>query len=79
MIAKHSVIIGTNRTSVSLESEFWKHIKRIAETRQCSVNDVVSDIDATRGDNNLSSACRLYVVRDLETDLARLRAGAPNG
>jgi predicted DNA-binding ribbon-helix-helix protein len=63
---KHSVSIAQHRTSISLEEPFWRHVKRLAVAQNRSLNDYISAIDKTRGANNLSSALRLEVLRDLE-------------
>lgn len=54
MIAGHS-------TSVSLEQPFWDELVRIADERDISLSDLISEIDEARG-TNLSSALRLFVL-----------------
>jgi predicted DNA-binding ribbon-helix-helix protein len=69
---KRSVVVAGHRTSISLEPAFWDELAAIAARRGISVNALVSEIDAARGDiANLSSAVRLCVLEDL-----RLRAAA---
>ncbi|MCB5177158.1 MULTISPECIES: ribbon-helix-helix domain-containing protein [Microvirga] len=65
-IAKRSVAIAGHRTSVSLEEPFWEALREIAERDSTSVQALIGRIDAERGEQNLSSAIRVYV-------LARLR------
>ncbi|GLS43891.1 ribbon-helix-helix domain-containing protein [Methylobacterium brachythecii] len=62
-LKKRSVMIAGHRTSVSLESAFWDVLREIAETRERSVQAMIGDIDAERGDQNLSSAIRVFVLR----------------
>jgi len=62
---KRSVVLNGHATSVSIEDEFWLHLKRIAATRKTSVQKLISEIDDT-GPENLSSALRLLVLADLE-------------
>lgn len=69
-IAKRSLSIAGHRTSVSLEAPFWEALGRIARERGLSVRALVAEIDATRGESNLSSALRVYVLRAAEARLA---------
>lgn len=66
MIRKRSVTIRGHRTSISLEAEFWEELHVIAERRGMSVAALVAEIDALRGNANLSSALRLHVLRALK-------------
>jgi len=50
---------------VSLEPEFWSALKRIAAARGQPVGQLVAEIDSTNS-GNLSSALRLFVLRDAE-------------
>lgn len=68
-IQKRSVIIASHRTSVSLEPEFWAALKEIAQRRDKSINELVTEIDGQRR-GNLSSALRVYVLTFLQGQLA---------
>lgn len=61
-IRKHSLVIAGHDTSVSLEDAFWRRLKRTAETRGITVAGLVADIDARRGEANLSSAIRVFLL-----------------
>ena len=61
-VVKHSLSISGHRTSISLEAAFWQSLKHIAETRNVSLAALVGEIDAGRGEANLSSAIRVYVL-----------------
>jgi predicted DNA-binding ribbon-helix-helix protein len=61
-IAKRSLVIAGHRTSVSLEDAFWRSLKAIAESRGRSLASLVAEIDAQRGEANLSSAIRVFVL-----------------
>jgi len=63
-LVKHSVSIAGHRTSVSLEQKFWDLIRTSARRQCVSINELLTEIDATR-DGNLSSAIRLYVLEEL--------------
>ncbi len=62
---KRSLTIKGHRTSISLESEFWDQLQKIIAARNISLAELVSEIDATRGERNLSSAIRVYVLATL--------------
>ncbi len=64
-VVKRSVSIAGHRTSVSLETPFWDELGRIARDRQVSVQALVAEIDAGRGESNLSSALRVHVLEVL--------------
>lgn len=68
-ILKRSVSIAGHRTSVSLEEPFWQALRDIADRESVSVQALIGRIDAERGEQNLSSAIRVFV-------LARLRSGS---
>ena len=59
---KRSLSIKGHRTSLSLEPEFWAALKTSAAEEQKSLAALVSDIDASRGERNLSSAIRVWVL-----------------
>lgn len=60
---KHSLLLGGHRTSVSLEPEFWRAFRDIANERGLGLNALASEIDVSRGaDTGLASAIRLYVL-----------------
>ncbi len=65
-LVKHSVVIAGHRTSVSLEPEFWEALQALAQRNGRSVNIEISTIDAGRGEQNLSSAIRLAILRDYQ-------------
>jgi predicted DNA-binding ribbon-helix-helix protein len=68
-IQKRSVIIAGHRTSVSLEPEFWAALKDIAQHRNVSINELVTEIDSQRR-GNLSSSLRVHVLTFLQGRLA---------
>ena len=62
-IVKRSVVIGGHKTSVSLEEPFWTDLKQIAHTQHVTLSVLVTQIDDTREQSNLSSAIRVFVLR----------------
>jgi predicted DNA-binding ribbon-helix-helix protein len=75
-VVKHSLVIAGHRTSISIEDAFWRRLSRIAAERGVSVNALAAVIDASRGDANLSSALRVFV---LEAESASCFEAAPDG
>lgn len=64
---KRSLTLAGHRTSVSLEEEFWRALRGIAEVRGLPVNALAAEIDAGRGpDTGLATAIRLFVLKDLQ-------------
>ena len=61
-VVKHSVVIAGHRTSVSLEDAFWRALKGIATKEGVSLAALIARVDARRGDANLSSALRVFVL-----------------
>ena len=68
-VVKRSVSIAGHRTSISLEEPFWEGLREIAEREKLSVQAMIGRIDAERGEQNLSSAIRVFVLNDLRSRL----------
>ena len=64
---KRSLSIRGHMTSVSLEDEFWRELREIAEERGISMAKLVSEIDGERS-GGLSSAIRLFVLATIKSD-----------
>lgn len=62
---KRSVNIAGHATSITLEEPFWNALKAAAKSRDVSLQNLIAQIDEQRGENNLSSALRLFVLRSL--------------
>jgi predicted DNA-binding ribbon-helix-helix protein len=85
-VKKRSIVIGRHKTSISLEDDFWTSLQQIARSRQVTKSDLIASLDAARGDSNLSSAIRVFILdhyramavpnwqRDREPDLYELNA-----
>ena len=68
---KISVIIANrHQTSISLEQEFWDEFQKIAQEKNLSINQLVTEIDSTRKLENLSSAIRIYILQHLKKQRA---------
>ncbi len=66
-VIKRSLSVAGHRTSVSLEEIFWSELRAIAARRGRSVASLVADVDAARGEANLSSALRVFVLQEAKT------------
>ena len=76
-VVKRSIVIAGHKTSVSLENEFWKGLKEIADDRDVTLSDLVSSIDTDRQQGNLSSAIRLFVLDHYRNQTPREPAVTP--
>lgn len=68
---KRSLSIAGHRTSLSLEPEFWAALQKAALSRGVTVSGLVAEIDQARGERNLSSAVRVWLLREAEGLLRR--------
>ena len=59
---KRSLTLRGHRTSVSIEDKFWEEFCKIAYRKQVSVNELASQLDATR---ELSSVSLASLIRNL--------------
>lgn len=67
MIRKRSITLHGHRTSFSVEDAFLDELKTIARKRGLSFAALIAEIDESRPlDSNLSSALRLFVLRELK-------------
>jgi predicted DNA-binding ribbon-helix-helix protein len=67
-ITKRSIVIAGHKTSVSLEEQFWRELKDIAQRQQ------ITEIK-TRQQGNLSSSIRLFVLGRLRTQISEFSQG----
>ena len=63
IVIKRSININGNKTSVSLENEFWDALHEIAESKNTTTAQLVGEIARQRTTVNLSSALRVYAYR----------------
>ncbi len=71
-IKKRSVVLNGHATSITLENIFWRAFVGIAEAQGKSTAQLLSEIDENR-DGNLSSAVRIYVLRNFMKQNHRLK------
>jgi predicted DNA-binding ribbon-helix-helix protein len=63
LILKRSIVVAGQKTSISLEDEFWDSLREIAEERGEPISRLITSIDAERAFANLSSAVRMFILR----------------
>ncbi len=68
---KRSIVRNGQKTSVSLEKEFWEGLREIASVQNTKLSALVRRIDIGRQGNNLSSAIRVFVFNQLRTPRSR--------
>ena len=61
---KRSLTIAGHRTSLSLEPEFWQALQQAAASRGMTAANLVAEIDQARGTPNLSSAVRVWLLKE---------------
>lgn len=61
-VRKRSIVLNGHDTSISLEDAFWEGAREIAAARGSSLRALLEEIDAARGEANLSSAIRVAVL-----------------
>ena len=68
IVKKRSIVVGGHKTSITLEEAFWTELKAIALTEKMTTAELVTRIDGTREQGNLSSAIRLFVLRHVRNE-----------
>ena len=71
LVRSRSIRIGHRTTDVALEDQFWNGLKEIANERRLTVSMLVGKIKTDLGKGNLSSACRLFVLRHYQDQSAK--------
>lgn len=66
---KRSIVRNGQKTSVSLEKEFWEGLREIASSQKTKLTTLVQHIDQKRDGTNLSSAIRVFVFNHLRTQV----------
>jgi predicted DNA-binding ribbon-helix-helix protein len=61
-VVRRSVAVSGQKTSVTLEDEFWRSLRDIAYSRQTTLSALLTSIDCERYHRNFSSAIRLFVL-----------------
>lgn len=61
-VRKRSLTIAGHRTSLKLEVAFWRRLEAQAAARGVALSALVAEVDARRGEVNLSSALRVFAL-----------------
>jgi predicted DNA-binding ribbon-helix-helix protein len=61
-LRKRSISLAGHATSLALEPAFWEVLEDCAKARRLSLAALVVNIDASRGEAPLASACRLTAL-----------------
>ncbi len=61
-LRKRSVVLAGHATSLALEPEFWSVLEAMAKAQSFSLAALLADIDGTRGERPLASACRVAAL-----------------
>ena len=61
-LLKRSVMLAGHATSLALEQEFWSVLEALAKSRSLSLAALLAEIDGTRGERPLASACRVAAL-----------------
>ncbi len=67
---KRSIVRNGQKTSVSLEKEFWEGLREIASSQKTKLTTLVQHIDQKRDGSNLSSAIRVFVFNHLRAQIS---------
>jgi predicted DNA-binding ribbon-helix-helix protein len=69
-VKKRSIVIGSHKTSISLEDTFWTCLRQIARERATTPSELIGMLDAERDGGNLSSAVRVFVLDHYRNNVA---------
>ncbi|WP_170760520.1 ribbon-helix-helix domain-containing protein [Ruegeria lacuscaerulensis] len=66
---KRSLTLKGHRTSVSLEDDFWRAFREIAQSKDMPINALASEIDVARDPEvGLASAIRVFILKWYQTE-----------
>ena len=69
-VKKRSIVVGSHKTSISLEDVFWASLKEIARERATTVSEIIGALDASHERGNLSSTIRVFVLEHYHNRVA---------
>ena len=67
---KRSIVRNGQKTSVTLEDEFWEGLREIASQQKIKLTTLIRQIDQMRTGANLSSGIRVFVFNHLRARIA---------
>lgn len=62
-LRKRSILLAGHATSLALEPEFWVVLEDGARAQDLSLAGLIAQIDQTRGERGLASACRVAALK----------------
>lgn len=62
MLVNRNITVGSLRTSVRLEPEFWEALSEIAARERLTVDRLCTIIDANAGDLGRTAAIRVFIA-----------------
>jgi predicted DNA-binding ribbon-helix-helix protein len=69
-VKKRSIVIGSHKTSISLEDTFWACVRQIARERATTLPKLIGMLNAARNGGNLSSTIRVFVLEHYRNNVA---------
>src|SRR5215472_14373216 len=69
-VKKRSIVIGSHKTSISLEDNFWVCLRQIARERSTTASELIGMVDEMRNGGNLSSTIRVFVLNHYRNAVA---------
>ena len=61
-LKKRSILLSGHATSMALEPEFWAVMDEMASARDVTLAVLIAQIDESRGERPLASACRVAAL-----------------
>lgn len=61
-LKKRSILLSGHATSMALEPEFWAAMDEMASARGVTLAVLIAQIDESRGERPLASACRVAAL-----------------
>ncbi len=61
-LINRNIVVAGHRTSMRLEPEMWDALTEICAREKCSVKEICTLIDSSRGSSSLTSAVRVFVL-----------------
>ena len=65
------MVLSGHKTSISLEELFWQALREIAAEREMTTSALLNSIASKRGEGNLSSSVRVFVLEQLPRRLQK--------
>ena len=74
-VIKRSITFNGQKTSISLENEFYEGLLEISANENIPLPTLVEQIDTSRNTCNLSSAIRLFVFNYFRSQIRKRKFG----